>query len=252
MQPDPGLRTTSLIEKIDERMAEALATAQLLGTVQGELDRRLQELLVERLQTQRELEAARLHRAQSSTEKGPDSARHQRRVTVRLGGGGALTQLEVVYVVPAARFWPTYTLRITEGGRKATWLIEALCAQVSGEDWRDVRLALSTADLIYDARLPELPSLRLGRAQPAPRRGYRPPPEGLERMFGGYDRAFGSATLPAEPVPADDYGGRRAGVLPRRCDGAASYDKDHLAEGGLHGSAAFGKGRPGGMPFAGA
>lgn len=38
LQPDPGLRTTSLIEKVDERVADALATAQLLGTIQGELD----------------------------------------------------------------------------------------------------------------------------------------------------------------------------------------------------------------------
>ena len=29
-----------------------------------------------------------------------------------------------------------------------------------------MRLSLSTADLIFDARLPELPSLRFGRAQP--------------------------------------------------------------------------------------
>lgn len=206
LQPNPGLRTTSLIEKIDERVADALATAELLGTIQGELDLRLQELAVKRLQTSRELEAARLAQAQASTDPRPDSERQRRRVTVRLGSGGPLPQLEIVYVVPAARFWPIYTLRISEGGRKATWLIEALCAQRSAEDWRDVRLSLSTADLIYDARLPELPSLRLGRAQPPARRGYRPPPEGLERMFSGYDRAFTSAALPpkALAMPSDE------------------------------------------------
>ena len=199
LQPDPGLRTTSLIEKVDERVADALATAQLLGTIQGELDVRLQELHSQQVQAHKELEAARLAQAQASTDTRPGGERHQRRVTVRLGGGGSLSQLELLYVVPAARFWPVYTLRITDNGRKATWLIEALCAQRSGEDFREVRLGLSTADLIYDARLPELPSLRLGRAQPPARRGYRPPPEGLERMFGGYDRAFGRARPPAEP-----------------------------------------------------
>ncbi len=205
LQPDPGLRTTSLIEKVDERVADALATAQLLGTIQGELDGRLHELHSQQVQAHKELEAARLAQAQASTDTRPDSERHRRRVTVRLGGGGPLAQLEILYVVPAARFWPLYTLRITEGGRKATWLIEALCAQRSGEDFREVRLGLSTADLIYDARLPELPSLRLGRAQPAVRRGYRPPPEGLESLFSGYDRAFGRARPPAEPfVPEAD------------------------------------------------
>lgn len=205
LQPDPGLRTTSLIEKVDERVADTLATAELLGTIQGELDGRLHELHSQQVRTHRELEAARLAQAQASTDPRPDSERRQRRVTVRLGGGGPLTQLEILYVVPAARFWPLYTLRITEGGRKATWLIEALCAQRSGEDFREVRLGLSTADLIYDARLPELPSLRLGRAQPPVRRGYRPPPEGLEHMFSGYDRAFGHARPPAEPfIPEEE------------------------------------------------
>lgn len=203
LQPDPGLRTTSLIEKVDERVADALATAQLLGSIQGELDTRLHELHSQQQQVHRELEAARLAQAQASTDTRPDGERQQRRVTVRLGGGGPLAQLEILYVVPAARFWPIYTLRISEGGRKATWLIEALCAQRSGEDFAEVRLGLSTADLIYDARLPELPSLRLGRAQPPTRRGYRPPPEGLERMFSGYDRAFGRLPPPAEPLPPE-------------------------------------------------
>ncbi len=206
LQPNPGLRTTSLIEKIDERVADTLATAELLGTIQGELDLRLQELAQKRLQTSRDLEAARLALAQASSDPRPDSERQRRRVTVRLGSGGPLPQLEIMYVVPAARFWPIYTLRISEGGRKATWLIEALCAQRSAEDWRDVRLSLSTADLIYDARLPELPSLRLGRAQPPARRGYRPPPEGLERMFSGYDRAFTGVALPPKTLapPSDE------------------------------------------------
>lgn len=226
VQPDPGLRTTSLIEKIDERVADTLATAELLATLQGELDQRLQELANKRSQVHRELEAARLFRAQASSEPRPDGEQQRRRVTVRLGSGGALPQLEILYVVPAARFWPIYTLRISEGGRKATWLIEALCAQRSAEDWREVRLGLSTADLIYDARLPELPSLRLGRAQPPSRRGYRPPPEGLERMFHGYDRAFANlppaTSLPSladeELVPAD----RPSFGLDNGDDGASS------------------------------
>jgi hypothetical protein len=202
LHPQPRLRPASPREKIDERMADALATAQLIGGVLGELDSRLRELTSERELTCRELDAALLVAAQASSAPSADGARHKRRIAVRLGGGGALTELAVLYVVPAARFWPTYTLRISEGGRKASWLIEALCAQRSGEDWRDVRLALSTADLIYDARLPELPSLRLGKAQPPARRGYRPPPEGLERMFAGYDRAFAGAVHGGAPPAA--------------------------------------------------
>src|SRR5262249_42581452 len=133
-------------------------------------------------------------------------------------GSGPLSELLLTYVVPATRFWPLYTLRIVEGrdaARRATWMIEALVAQRTGEDWREVRLSLSTADLLLDARLPELPSLRLGRAQPPARRGYRSPPAGLDELFAGYERAFRNASSsPAEPMPRkDDYGLDRDLVL---------------------------------------
>jgi hypothetical protein len=59
---------------------------------------------------------------------------------------------------------------------------------------RRPKLALSTADLLFDARLPELPSLRLGRAQPPPRKGVsRAAPKGLDRMFEGHDRSLAAA-----------------------------------------------------------
>jgi len=58
-----------------------------------------------------------------------------------------------------------HTLQIASAGSRAEWWLEALVAQASAEDWDGVRLGLSTADLIADGRLPELPSLRLGRAQ---------------------------------------------------------------------------------------
>ena len=103
-------------------------------------------------------------------------------------------------------WWPVYALRLRDGGRRATWIAEALVAQRSGEDWRDAALSLSTADLLVDARLPELASLRFGRAQaPAPR-GYREAPAGLDEMFRGYDRAFADAAPPARseaPVMSD-------------------------------------------------
>src|SRR5262249_54482445 len=121
---------------------------------------------------------------------------------------------------------PIYTLRISEGGRKATWLIEALCAQRSEEDWQNVRLGLSTADLIYDVRLPELPSLRLGRAQPPPRRGYRPAPEGLERLFRGYDRAFASPAKPPATPPAPEPADDDAPDFAASADGAPALGRD--------------------------
>ena len=211
LTPDPALRTTSLAERVDTRIADALATAQLAYTIQTEIDQRLRELEREIAEVQILHNAAELEHSQLPSGARAGSGHPTRRVTVRLAGSGPLQALELSYVVPAARFWPVYTLRMVEGPegkRRATWLIEALVAQLSGEDWRDVRLGLSTADLSYDARLPELPSLRFGRAQPPARRGYRPPPAGLDALFAGYDRVFsppGGATSPPQlEVPDAD------------------------------------------------
>ena len=200
LMPDPALRTTSLVEKVEERIADALATAALQREIQQQLEGKLQQLGEQLLELEQALAAAELAHAQTSNTATEAMSQPTRQVRIRLSGRGPVGAVSIQYVVPAARFWPTYTLRITDGGRRSTWLIEAQVAQRTGEDWSHVRLGLSTADLIYDARLPELPSLRLGRAQPAPKRGYRPPPEGLERMFAGYDQTF---RYPGEP--ADSY-----------------------------------------------
>ncbi|MFO0572450.1 MAG: DUF4139 domain-containing protein [Polyangia bacterium] len=206
--PDPALRTTSLVERVGERISDALATSRLLLDVQQQLDERQRELEQQLLDVQREKAAAELQASQASQAPGGPRAvtgQARRRVTVRVTGSGPVSELLVTYVVMAARYWPLYTLRVTDGGRRATWLIEANVAQLSGEDWSNVRLSLSSADLVYDARLPELPSLRLGRAQAGPRRGYRPPPDGLERMFAGYDQAF--AAVPQSTLPPPPLGG---------------------------------------------
>jgi len=125
----------------------------------------------------------------------------RRRVTLSVSGDGPIESATVTYAVPAARWWPTYTLRLTDGGRRGTWILEALVAQASGEDWGGVEMSLATADFAADARLPELPSLRLGRTQPAPRRGYRPAPEGLDQLFAAHDRAFPEAPVPRPAAP---------------------------------------------------
>lgn len=188
--PDPALRTTSFSEKVEDRMADAIATVGLFSEVQAELAKQQlaqEETLAELLEQKTALELAK---NQSSTAQRPGSGQPTRSVRVFLSGTGPVSELVVSYVVSAARFFPAYALRLKDGGKRAVWSIEAHVAQLGGEDWQGVRLALSTADLIYDARLPELPSLRFGRAQPPAKRGYRPPPDGLDRLFAGYDRGF--------------------------------------------------------------
>src|SRR5690606_24484254 len=85
----------------------------------------------------------------------------------------------------------------------------------SGEDWRGVKLVLSTAAPMTWTELPELPSIRIGRAQPPPpaRAGFRPAPQGAGALFSDYDRdrmsllrrlpAPSPYSLPALAAPAD-------------------------------------------------
>ncbi|MBN2495400.1 MAG: mucoidy inhibitor MuiA family protein [Deltaproteobacteria bacterium] len=114
--------------------------------------------------------------------------------------------LELSYLVPAAGWAPEYELRVFEDRDRAELVLKALVAQRSGEDWRAVEMACSTADLERSAELPELDSWRIGKAQPARATGWRELPEGLDELFEGYDRHRrglpSAASLPAPELPA--------------------------------------------------
>jgi hypothetical protein len=116
------------------------------------------------------------------------------------------------YLVPGASWSPAYTLWLDENGARVA--MRAVVAQRTGEDWKGVRLVLSTADPDRWLELPELAKLRIGRAQPArPKPGYREPPEGARELYEDYDRAFGSpgrGIAKAEPLG----GGAMRGVEP--------------------------------------
>jgi hypothetical protein len=92
-------------------------------------------------------------------------------------------------------------------GASARLAVRAMVAQDTGEDWRGVRLALSTADALSWTELPELPGLRIGRRQPPPpRAGWRAPPAGAELLYADWDRAFAGRLAPPprarpEPMP---------------------------------------------------
>ncbi len=197
---EPGIRPRAAEgspREVLARTADAVVTAELITAIVADLDAREGALVESVRALDGALEAARLSHAQASTAERTGAGHPTLRVVVRLAGDGAVPWVELTYAVPAARWWPVYTLRMREGGRKATWLAEALVAQRSGEDWTHVKLSLSTADLLFDARLPELASLRYGKAQAPPKRAYRAPPAGLDRMFEGYDRAFARPPAPS-------------------------------------------------------
>ena len=125
-------------------------------------------------------------------------------------------RLVAEYLVPGARWAPTYAVRFDRDLGRAELTMRALVCQASGEDWTGVRLAVSTADPQRWTELPELPALRIGRRQPPPARtGWREPPTGAEALFADYDRA--RAELRSAAAAAPTMG---AGLAPQPFAGA--------------------------------
>lgn len=140
----------------------------------------------------------RLDRARAGRRIAPDEI--SKTVIVALRRGGApftRARLTLEYFVPGARWAPQYQLRIARGGESATIVLRAVVAQRSGEDWRGVKLWLSTAQPTSWTELPKLSSIRIGRAQPEPSRvGFRPPPQGARALFADFDRDRGQTSAP--------------------------------------------------------
>jgi hypothetical protein len=115
------------------------------------------------------------------------------------GETGARLALE--YAVDGARWVPGYDLRLPRTLDGGTLTMRASIFQRTGEDWKNVKLSLSTADIDRRAEVPELKALRIGRRQPAPARsGWREPPPGLDELFSGFDAAGGTRRR-QEPLP---------------------------------------------------
>jgi len=156
--------------------------------------------------------------AQASTAREVTAAELYKSVHVQLRHAGAAlarAELSVEYFIPGARWAPSYQCRLSRDCREVELVMRALIAQHSGEDWRGVKLVLSTAAPMTWTELPELPSIRIGRAQPPPsaRAGFRPAPQGAGALFADYDRdrmrllhrlpAPSPYSLPALEAPAD-------------------------------------------------
>lgn len=142
--------------------------------------------------------AARLQEAGTAARTSRAAVTRAAIVTLTAAPTHACT-LTVEYEVPGASWVPTYQLALQDGGGRLA--MRASIAQRSGEDWTGVRLALSTASLRRRTAIPELRSLRVGRAQPEPQRaGWRPTPPGLDALFADFDAA--TIVRPPPPRPA--------------------------------------------------
>ena len=172
---------------IRDRVGAALRVSGLVDTRVRRLETELRELRTSYEDLHRRLQEA--HRDGKPTPR--VNGRVSREIVVGLAEGpDHLRALEVCYSVRAARWWPAYSARLSDGGRRAEFSLEAFVAQNSLEDWSEAELSLCTADMIRDVRLPVLDSLRFGRRQPPKASGYREPPGGRDGLFQGYDAAF--------------------------------------------------------------
>lgn len=142
-------------------------------------------------------------------QEGSSAVRGQRAVLYRaavitlsaVGTAEGETRLMLEYAVRGARWVPGYELRMPRSLDGGTLRMRASVLQRTGEDWQNVKLSLSTAELSRRADVPELKALRIGRRQPPPARsGWREPPPGLDELFTGYDAA-GRPPAPAPPPP---------------------------------------------------
>ncbi|HET6582824.1 MAG TPA: DUF4139 domain-containing protein, partial [Nannocystaceae bacterium] len=187
------------------REAPVAAMLELAELVDGRLAVRLEarRTLARELEDAAREEQLRVRRlAEASSAKTTSRARVTRAAIVTLSD--ALVQpiaLALEYQIAAARWAPSYRLRLDEDGKGGRLAMRAAIAQATGEDWTDVAISLSTAALARRTDLPELRALRIGRSQPEPpRAGWREPPPGLDALFDAYD---GARALRQPPRPRD-------------------------------------------------
>lgn len=169
------------LELVRFRASRGAALAEARTSAQRELEARIEA---------RELLEA--EQAQASTERPPEIHELRKTAIVRLEPPQGSEErpparLVLSYAVIGARWAPSYTLRLDANLRSAEIELRAVVRQLSGEDWSQVKLTVSTASPEHWSELPKLEALRIGRAQPRPRPTWRPPPSGTEALYQSYD-----------------------------------------------------------------
>jgi uncharacterized protein (TIGR02231 family) len=113
-----------------------------------------QEILRQRAESQRTLDARRRELARLSGAQQPD--RLTAVVRIETMSAGEVT-VNLSYLVYGAEWHPRYDARVDADAAKVLLTQQALVTQNSGEDWRQVVLSLSTARPSATVRLPDEP-----------------------------------------------------------------------------------------------
>jgi len=180
------------------------------------LDERIQEALGQERRATRHKED--LEHRQRAASKARQARPHELRkaAIIALRGHTIPThpvRVIVEYMVPGARWAPSYAISLAKDMSQATVSVRAVVAQRTGEDWSGVKLTLATADAQRWTELPELQVLRIGRRQPpVQRRGWRAPPIGARELFADFDRFLAAGPLEPQPQTAPIKTAERAVV----------------------------------------
>jgi hypothetical protein len=165
------------------------------------------------------------------------AGRTQRTAVVKIAAPQATPlDLDLTYMVPKASWAPAYSIRAAGDRSGATIEYDAMIAQRTGEEWKDVRVSLSTADPVRAAQPSEVEPVYVDIEQPM----YAGVPGDSSGMVGGLEMrenkskdrsrlrgkpganrgpggggmgtggAYGS---PGEPGAADDDDGEQGAVL---------------------------------------
>jgi uncharacterized protein (TIGR02231 family) len=80
-------------------------------------------------------------------------------------------ELEVSYMMMGAAWHPVYDIRVTPEGKEVEFSYYGVIYQSTGEDWKDVRVVLSTARPSVSGEVPEVRTWYLDISQPYYRKG---------------------------------------------------------------------------------
>lgn len=143
--------------------AETLKTlTEFLFSERDHIGERELELAKEERAHKQEMEL--LKRKRQTVAEG--SARTMREAVIFINATEAgATKLRLSYLVSNASWTPSYNLRATEARDEITVEYNASIQQMSGEDWHDVRMVLSTATPSLVAKAPKLEALTIKLGQ---------------------------------------------------------------------------------------
>ncbi len=181
---------------ISSPFAERAAYAENINRRRADLLKKKRDIKNRLSEASEKLELLRNRELTASAEKERRRNEIRKAVVLTMDSAGAEGEdvgIFLEYLIPGARWVPTYALRFDAVFAQAVLETRALVCQRSGEDWSGAALTLSTAFSGQWRDLPELNSRRIGRAaRGRSKKGWKEAPIGTQELFSDYKSFFDS------------------------------------------------------------